>query len=327
MLVRLLLLIALLSYTALIAKSLPFYTLPCVTAENTHILTFKTIGGLPIVQASIDGIQGNFILDLGSADIILNERYFKASHRSNYPPISITNPVVAAGELKIGALHWQELQEENIWAYVVDLSHLETTKGIPIHGLLGQKIVQDYEVVLDYVRGTILLCKLDQEGNKFCTPYEELPTSSLDVSFAKHLACVTAYVGNTKLRLALDSGAEINILDSRLRKKLLPYLEASKNYHIRGLSSDLQQVEYTKVRNLWIANKDYPRMRTVLSDLTVLRMDIDGILGYEFFVRCQKVAINFKQRKLHIWHLPDPDAPAPASIQPVANAAQRVILP
>jgi len=280
--------------------------------DSKHSIAFKLAGGLPVVQATVNGIQGNFVIDLGAAEVILNEKYFKEAYPSMRSTSGIHVNKVETAELKIKELIISTLHVENIFAQVIDLQHLEQSKNQPIHGLLGFELWKNYEVALDYVREKMTL----YERNKSTAPRRFTttgtpPTVSLDFTFIGHLACVTAYVGTHRLRLALDSGAEINIVDHRWKKKLRPHFQKRGQFLVRGISSQERQVEYIKLKQLWIGDRSYPFMRSVLSDLRPISSSIDGILGYEFFVRCQKVAIDFKKRRFHIWHLPDQSTSPP----------------
>ena len=107
-----------------------------------------------------------------------------------------------------------------------------------------------------------------------------------------------------KLRLIIDSGAESNLLDSRLPAKIFDNVEILKRVQLNGAGDKKVEALYGNLNNLTIGNQNTGSMPVIITNLekTCLADNscIDGILGFDF-LSLHKIGFNFVNNKMYIW--------------------------
>ena len=104
-----------------------------------------------------------------------------------------------------------------------------------------------------------------------------------------------------KLRLGLDTGAEMNMLDNRLAGRVFDHMEILSSQTVSGANGTKSDVLVTRLKGLEIGEVMLPEMRTLVGNLTTMGKaygySLDGMLGYPFFAQGRTV-IHFKKRIL-----------------------------
>ena len=104
-------------------------------------------------------------------------------------------------------------------ADLINLGHLENTKGIRIFGLIGLVQLRQMEMIIDYENGEIHIRKnIEKEPSRLKTRSSRIPSAytAVPIEFWNNKLVYPYNNGRQKLRLMIDSGAESNLLDSRL---------------------------------------------------------------------------------------------------------------
>lgn len=268
-----------------------------VYAADTAI-PLKIIHGLPFVKANLNGVSGNFMLDTGAPLLVVNQpnvlehsTIAAASFSSNFN----------VGVLKIKNFAWANLQRKGLEALALDAQHLENFTGMPIAGLVGYDLIKAYEIYIDYPDQQLLL--LPPGKNKLHVAAKPLLT--LDLTLQDHLPVVMVEVNGQMLRLGLDTGAGINLIDKHLQADLSINLEAFLG---EELVKSIDQSDHLRatlvIENTSLNKLQLGSMKYLFSDLTHLEsttsLKIDGLLGAPFFEKV-KCSIDYPNRKLHIW--------------------------
>jgi hypothetical protein len=143
-----------------------FYSTDSRYDFKTLIIPIKRVQNLIVVEARLDSMVGNFILDTGSPNLVLNKTYFRQGWK-----LYDKTPVHAGGlsaapvmRTRVNNLAIKELYFEKLTADLSDLSHIENHRGIKILGLLGVSLFTDFEMVIDLHKGILYLHKLDKKG-------------------------------------------------------------------------------------------------------------------------------------------------------------------
>ena len=99
-----------------------------------------------MVQAKADTTLGNFILDTGAPNLVLNITYFRdypTTYTADAEHTGVTGsaPTVTKTEIKkfsLGTLDYNRVEAD-----LTDLGNIENSKGIKILGLLGLEFFKD----------------------------------------------------------------------------------------------------------------------------------------------------------------------------------------
>lgn len=273
-------------------------------------MPFTRVGSLIIVRASVDSLEGNFILDTGAPGLILNATYFRhlpahgtahAQDKGGITGAALFEEKTLAGSLRLGSFHFF-----NLMADKVQLSHLENAKGIPIMGLLGYQLFRRFELLIDFEAEMIYLYRAPVAG-----PVEGIAalrqpgvwhTAALRITGSKVLAQVLW--GRKKLNFVLDTGAESNVLDNRLPRQLMEQVTITRRVALVGSGQQKVEAWYGRVPALQIGNCLVQQPEVLLTSLSQLSeaygYSIDGMLGNALLAQ-QRLGISFIHHTLYLY--------------------------
>jgi len=269
------------------------------------IIPLKRAGRLLLLEAIIDGQIGTFILDTGSTSLVLNQTYFR-----NYMPINeieasgITGSTGATHRVRVMRLQLSDMAFENLYADVTNLSHIENRRGVQVFGLFGINLIKDMEIVVDVRNNELQLHRLDKTGNRLKPPSDKIVydiTGRVDAN--RNMVYVQVEIGEKMLEFCLDTGAESNVLDIGLPKKVLNTVTILRRSSLQGAGSDSKEVLYGNMNDFSISGKKIGNMQVILTDLSGLSQkygySINGMLGYDFFEK-GRIYINLTKHELGI---------------------------
>jgi hypothetical protein len=273
---------------------------------NTLIVPIKRAGNLIIVEAQIDSIAGNFVLDTGAPCLVLNSTYFR-----HMPVIADQESAGLNGDARdaftteVRNFSILDLYYPRLTADVTDLSAIENSRNIKILGLLGTRLFRKFAITVDLFRNTLYIHKLNADGEipvaekAFHDPWMVTPFNYVnDVIFIKGIA------NNTPLWFAFDTGAETNLMDYDRVRKLLPGMQVLNRTKTTGVGGSSFEVIYARFDTLKIGERRFIKNRVLLTSLDKMGKayghNVDGILGFDFFIR-GIFTINFVKREFEMY--------------------------
>ncbi|AYL96659.1 aspartyl protease family protein [Mucilaginibacter celer] len=276
---------------------------------KTLVIPIKRAGNLIVIEAQIDTLEGNFVLDTGAPYLVLNETYFRdLPHVSEQESGGINGQAGSSFTTYVRDFNILELHYPKLKADVTDLSAIENGKGMKILGLLGTKLFAGFAITVDLFRNTLYIQKVDEKG--------EIPETEKifhdrfmlsPFSLLNDVILLKGTVNDRVLWFAFDSAAETSLLDYSRAKKLLPQMEVISRSKIMGIGGTSIEVIYTRFDDLVVGDRKYMKNRILITNLekmsTAYGYKIDGVLGYDFFVR-GIFSINFvkKQFEMYIYN-------------------------
>jgi predicted aspartyl protease len=273
-------------------------------------IPFSRAGNLILIRAKADSTEGNFILDTGAPGLVLNITYFR-----DYPVTTdataeqsgITGAVASVKRTQVNQLSFACVSASVITADLVNLGHIENAKGVKIFGLIGLSLLKRFEMIIDYENSMIHLHRASRKKNepsanpllKDTDAYHTIPFELWNDKLV-----VRTMMAGKKLRLVIDTGAESNVLDSRLPDKIFENLEIVRRIKLTGAGSAKVDAVYGNLDNLSIGNQSTGRMPFIITNLEKTCLAdascIDGILGFDF-LSLHKIGFNFVKNKMYIW--------------------------
>ena len=269
-----------------------------------HIVSFEGIkkidieldGGIILVEATLNNTVQTFVLDSGAPGLVLNNYFHKKGKKEQMTGISGTAEAFA---VMVEDFVWAGITYPKMEAISMDLSHLESMTKRKISGLIGYELIKDFEIFLDYEGKAI---QIKSVGNY--SKEKHHPLVSFPLSFENHLPVIKAKIGKENLRLGLDTGAEINVLDKRLSSQIAEMTSEPQVYRkIYGVGNNDEPAQLIKVSVTKLERATYREMNYVLTDFSSILSggtNIDGILGFPFLSSC-KFSIDFKTQQLNVW--------------------------
>ena len=282
---------------------------PIVTTDSaTCILPFTKVGNLILIRAKADTVGGYFVFDTGAPGLVLNITYFRRYPTTN-PTESggITGAVTAAAQTRVDSLYMGAVRYFHVDADLINLGHIENDKGVRILGLLGMKLFERFEVIIDYDRSLIYMHLV---GRREASTYRSAllnDTSAyriLSIGLEQDKIILEAVLKGRKLKFVVDSGAETSVLDSRLPNKVFENVEITRRKRITGSGSEVVDALYGNLRDLQVGDQTIASLPVLITNLASMcdayNNCIDGMLGFDF-LSLHKIGFNFVNRKMYIW--------------------------
>jgi Aspartyl protease len=292
-------------------KMLPAPSDPVIRMDSPScVIPFIRAGNLILIKAKVDTVEGNFILDTGAPDLVLNMTYFRhyPSRNTEGDEGGITGAVrgqqgTTVEKFSLGPIGYYHVEADRI-----DLGHIENNKGIKILGLLGMQLFTRFEMIIDYEKQVIYLHLI---GNKEATvyrsdllkdgtAYHEFPIDLTDYKIIVH----TEMAGK-KLLFLVDFGAESNVLDSRLSNKIFENVTVTRRVLLSGSGTKKVEALYGSLKNLKIGGRDLGELPVLITNLENMCSSynhcLDGMLGFDF-LSLHKIGFNFVRHKMYIWN-------------------------
>lgn len=284
---------------------------PFVTCDSgIAIIPFTRAGNLILIKARADTMEGNFILDTGAPGLVLNMTYFRdypSSAAANPDQGGITGQTTIADPTVISQLAFGPVKYSKLDADRINLGHLENSRGIRILGLLGFQLFSRFEMIIDYDKSVIYFHLI---GKKEANTYqsEQLKDTSayniFPITIIDNKLLTTAQMEGKKLKFLIDTGAESNVLDSRLPNKIFENVTVTGRITLSGTSSKKTEALTGDLKNLQLGDLNISSLPVIVTNLekmcTAYDRCLDGMLGFDF-LSLHKIGFNFVKRKMYIW--------------------------
>jgi hypothetical protein len=273
---------------------------------NTIYIPFTLVGQLIAVQARVDTLEGNFLFDTGAERLVLNRHHFPGFDSGLHQTVAgATGVVQSATRHSIDSLFISQLFVLDVQAHVTDLTHLEERKNTRILGILGYHVYRDFEVFIDFPNRLIMLSRVDRRGTRIDTMrLWETPMDSLSFVLRGHVIVVPAEVNGVTLQMMLDSGAELNLLDRRVRRRVLDNFTILKRVNLIGMGTREVEVLAGTLSDVSCGNQRMASMNTLLTSLDEINgsfgISVHGVIGYEF-LKERRMMINYAKGKLYFF--------------------------
>lgn len=273
-------------------------------------IPFSRAGNLILIRAKADSTEGNFILDTGAPGLVLNITYFR-----DYPVTTdhqeeqsgITGAVAAMKRTQVSKLSFACASSTLITADLVNLGHIENAKGVKIFGLIGLSLLKRFEMIIDYENNLIHLSRASKKKNEASENAllkDENAYHTIPFEYWNDKLVIRTVMAGKKLRFVIDTGAESNVLDSRLPDRIFENLEIVRRIKLTGAGSTKVDAVYGNLENMSIGDQSTGRMPFIITNLEKSCLSdascIDGILGFDF-LSLHKIGFNFVKNKMYIW--------------------------
>ena len=265
---------------------------------NIARMLIQRHGRLPIVTVTIDGQSCNMFFDTGAPGVILNSKYF--DHNIDGQVMG-SGGRGAVGTGSVSGMHHVKsmdmggvtLSETDIMTS--DLSNLETV-GVAVHGILGQSYYKDFDVLLDFKSGEIVLLNPDITHQWLLN--EGYHCQTVKGVKKGHLLTFDCQVGGVPVVLAFDSGAQSNLLASDWPQQHPSTVKGIKKAHLTGYGDGRASITKGKT-TLTIGGRTFKKLQTAFSDVSHLKENkgIDGLFGCEVLAK-QKLLISYQRQEL-----------------------------
>ena len=131
------------------------------------------------------------------------------------------------------------------------------------------------------------------------------PLAAIPFVLEDHLPVITVQVNGRTLKLGLDTGAAVNLLDKTMLDELPATLLTNvQTEELVALDRSIIKVKTGNITETQVDGQKFGDMKYLFTDLSGIKansaLQIDGLLGWPFFQK-MKCSINYKKATLYIW--------------------------
>jgi predicted aspartyl protease len=260
---------------------------------------FELVKNLIFIKVNINGKEENFILDSGAPTTVLNSKHFETKETGT--EIKGVTGSTNLNYVELESLNWNGIITNDTKVISMDLSHLEKSTEREFKGLIGQSLLKEYELYLDYNKKELTVTsKVNGEWNT-----NKKPSAEFEFQYGGHIPIIVTKIDGKDFKFGLDTGASRNLLEkegfTKLSKEIYKSLGST---NLLGADKNSKEINSIEISECSINNIVLKEMAFVISDISHLKdgynLDINGLLGYPFLSQ-QKISIDFKNQKIYLW--------------------------
>jgi len=277
--------------------------------SSSFVIPFTRTGNLILIQAKADTTSGYYVLDTGAPGLVLNLTYFRHYLTTSNPTESggVTGLVSNAAQTSVDSLRMGPVRYFHLNADVINLGHIENSKGVKIFGLLGMRLFEHFEMIIDYGASVIylhLITKKDPPTYRNPQFQDTTSFNTIPIEIEEGKIIVFAYLKGKKLKFIIDSGAETNVLDSRLPNNVFEQVQINRRVTLGGSGSKKVDALYGDLKGLRIGERDIGTLPVLITNLESMcdsyNSCLNGMLGFDF-LSLHKIGFNFAKRRMYLW--------------------------
>jgi predicted aspartyl protease len=241
---------------------------------------FELRSGLIFALASVDGVEGTYVVDTGSQWVLLD---LDLADELGYPPGAASE----VGELGLGGQRFAGVR-----AVPYDLGPIEATLGVELDGFIGASLLRYFTTVIDTQGLTLTLLDAADEVAAGLVDGERVEPGVLSAGFVVHedlgLALAEARFDGTTAQVAIDTGASATALFRSFYDTLDPGGRPVLS-GVAGLSASGDfTLDVTRFCGVEVGEANASDVHVgviddaALGDVRTLLPDLDGLLGHTF---------------------------------------------
>ncbi len=264
-------------------------------SNSANFSPFKLVGGLMFVDANFNGESGTYILDTGAPGLILNNQVELEESESTYIASGLTGNA-SIDEFTVDEFKILDIVKKDFVAYQMDLAHIEDEILHRFSGLIGSDIFDQSILVLDY--------KDKEWGTVNSVDASDIATT-IPFVMKDHFIIIDIIVAGETYNMILDTGAEINILDTDTSEEIKKSkMKSIGTTNIQSASRDHHSSQNVKLQKFQLGKHTEKNQEFSIMPFDFinegLEYNIDGLVGYPFF-EGKRVALDFKTGALHVF--------------------------
>lgn len=271
---------------------------------DTLKIPLKRAGNLLLLEAEVDGLRGDFILDTGAPGLVLNTAYFRQSAKKKLQQsVGVAGTSNEVYSLDINRLSIKELYYEKISAELTELSHIENSKGVKILGLLGNALFEELIMRID-VRSNSLMLYRTQEPKVKVIKNTSPDRIQLTISYQNHALFIPMKIEKKSVNVYFDTGAEQMVLDNYLPKSMMKNVNLTKRLNLRGTGGQKLEVWSGSIKEVELQGLYLSNVSVIITSLENLSQaygqPMDAIIGFPVLER-GIVEINYKKKLFNLY--------------------------
>jgi len=283
-------------------------TNPITTESALSKIKFESVNGLIVIEAAIDGSVGDYIFDTGTSQIVINQEVKKGNldlwtAHGEFKSKELLLSHFQKGNLDLWTAHGEfkskelvlrqfqcgNIKRQSISALAMNLSFVEGILKRPVAGIIGNELLKDFRVLIDYDNNELCLLPISKSRTDF-NP-SDFNIASIPFQEVNDHITVELEVGGKVNKYIFDTGAGISVMKTDTRAN-----DSNETPPLRHADVSINQISVDNVPFIEKSLDTWP----ISSDSAV-----NGILSVHA-LNTSKVLIDYSTSKIHMfWDKPE----------------------
>ncbi len=277
----------------------PELTMPSPEDVEATLLALGEIDKRLTVPVAV-GTSGpyNFIIDTGAERTVIARELAGSLKLGSSSPVVITS---MTGRDTVNTVIVPGLSIKSIGEQHTIVAPALEARNLGALGLLGIDTLRNHQVTIDFENGTMAVRPSTKRSSFSKRDRDEIVVTAKSV-FGQ-LIVTDAYYDNTRIQVVLDTGSQVTMGNSALRKRVGRDVPRSQKILLTSVTGDQTTADYTQVPNVVVGQVRFGSMPVAFADVTpferfglVKRPAL--LLGMDALRSFRRVEIDFPNRQV-----------------------------
>lgn len=273
-----------------------------IATENMVEGTLLALGQLDkrLTVPVVVGDRGpyNFIIDTGAERTVVSRELAGSLRLSAGNPVSLTS---MTGSSMVNTVVVPDLSIKSIGALHTVIAPSLEARDLGAVGLLGIDTLSKHKVSIDFEAGTMTVRPSERrDRNRILRRGEIIVTAK---SLFGQLIVTDAYYENTRIQVVLDTGSQVTLGNSALRKRVGHKMKSAIPIQLTSVTGEKATADYTGVPHIRVGRLAFGTMPIAFADVAPFeRFGLTKrpalLLGMDALRSFAKVDIDFPNRQV-----------------------------
>ncbi len=239
----------------------------------------------------------NFIIDTGAERTVVARELAGSLRLASGDPVTMT---AMTGTSEVNTVIVPDLAIKSIGERHTIVAPALEARNLGAIGLLGIDTLRNHQVSIDFERGTMAV-RPSEKRKKFARrdPNEIVVTAK---NVFGQLIVTDAYYGPTRIQVVLDTGSQVTMGNSALRKRVR-HVPKPQKIMLTSVTGDKAVADYTQVPDISVGKVRFGSMPVAFSDVAPFeRFGLTKrpalLLGMDALRSFRRVDIDFPNRQV-----------------------------
>lgn len=274
-----------------------------IATENMVEGTLLALGQLEkrLTVPVVVGNKGpyNFIIDTGAERTVVSRELAGSLRLSPSNPVQLTS---MTGVSTVNTVVVPGLSIKSIGLPYTVIAPSLGARDLGAVGLLGIDTLSKHQVSIDFEKGTMMVRPSQKRDRSRMYRRNEIVVTAK--SLFGQLIVTDAYYENTRIQVVLDTGSQVTMGNSALRKRIgADRMKHAVPIQLTSVTGDKAMADYTTVPNIRVGRLAFGTMPVAFADVAPFeRFGLENrpalLLGMDALRSFAKVDIDFPNRQV-----------------------------
>lgn len=276
---------------------------PDLIASDLHLDTTMLVLGQIDTRLTVPvavGGQGsyNFIIDTGSERTVVSRELASALRLNASDPLTITS---MTGRTLVNTVIVPDLAIKSIGQLHTVIAPALEARNLGAVGLLGIDTLSRHQVTIDFEKGTMAVRPSEKRKRHISRQDDEIVVTAK--SLFGQLIVTDAYYGATRIQVVLDTGSQVTMGNSALRKRIGRRAGKTEPIQLTSVTGGKTHADYALVPDVRVGDVSFGSLPIAFADVAPFeRFGLTKrpalLLGMDALRSFRRVEIDFPNRQV-----------------------------